>query len=141
MNDLWLAVLSSRGRRRRPSLRVGLPWVLSFLAWTAMARLAVDGRAFNDGWLYWLTSGGLVVPAAVVLASLPTGAWPSPRSALACVAASLVGTVFSVFMLRASREPATFAVLGGFVVGLAATGSYVVATSMGETARGDADDP
>lgn len=105
-----------------------------------MARLAVDGRSFNGSWPYWLACGGLVMPAAVILASLPTGAWPTRRSAFACVMTSLIGTVPAVLMLHASREPFPFAILGGMFVALLATGGYVVASSTGETARRDARD-
>lgn len=122
-------------------MRVGLPWALSFLVWVVMARLASDGQAFDGSWPYWLASGGLGVPAAVILASLPAGARPCPRSAFACVATSIVGTVLAVVLLRASREPAPFAILGGFVVALLATLGYIVASSTGETARRDANDP
>lgn len=42
---------------------------------------------------------------------------------------------------RLGREPFPFAILGGFAVALLATGGYVVASSTGETARRDANDP
>ncbi len=67
MLDLWLTALSSRSRRRRPSLRVGLPWGASFAAWILAARLSVDGRAFDGGWSAEATAftflGGLLVAA------------------------------------------------------------------------------
>jgi presenilin-like A22 family membrane protease len=106
-----------------------------------MARLAVDGRAFNGSWVYWLAVGGLVMPAAVVLASVVAGVWPTRRSVGASVLASLVGTVLGLLVLHMSREPMPFAIMGGFVVSLLATGSYVVASSTDEVARRDVEDP
>lgn len=141
VSDLWIALLSTRGRRRRPSIRVGLPWGTSVAAWFVMARLAVDGRAFHGSWVYWLAVGGLVMPAAVVLASMVAGVWPTRRSVGASVLASLIGTFLGLLVLHLSREPMPFAILGGFVVSLLATGSYVVASSTGEVARRDLEDP
>ncbi len=138
MFDLWPSTL---GRRCRPSIRVGLPWGASVAAWFVMARLAVDGRAFNGSWMYWLAVGGLVMPAAVVLASVMAGVWPTRRSVGASVMASLIGTILGVLVLRVSGEPMPFAILGGFVVSLLATGSYVVTSSTDDVARRDMEDP
>lgn len=122
-------------------MRVGLPWGASFAAWIVMARLAVDGRTFNSSWQYWLAVGGLVMPTAVMLASLPVGIRPRLRDFLICATTSLAGTILAVFLLHASREPATLTFLGGFFVALLATATFVLATSAGEAARRDAADP
>jgi presenilin-like A22 family membrane protease len=106
-----------------------------------MARLAVDGRAFNGSWMYWFAVGGLVMPAAVVLASTVAGVWPTRRSVGASVMASLIGTFLGLLVLHVSGEPTPFAILGGLVVSALATGSYVVASSTGEVARRDVEDP
>ena len=142
MFGFWpIAVLSARYRRRRPSQRVGLPWVAAFSAWGVMARLAVHDKTFDSSWAYWLLVGIVIVPVAVVLASLLAGVWPQRGAVGACIAASAAGTVISVLLLHASREPFTFAILGGMVVALLSTGSYVLTTATGETARRDMDDP
>jgi presenilin-like A22 family membrane protease len=110
-------------------------------AWFVMARLAVEGRAFNGSWVYWLAVGGVIMPTAVVLASMAAGVGPTRRSAGASVLASLIGTILGLLVLHVSREPMPFAILGGFVVSLLATGSYVVASSTDEVARRDREDP
>ncbi len=127
--------------RRRPSIRVGLPWAASLAVWVAMARLAVAGTAFDGGALYWLAVGAVVVPLAVLLSSLVASVFPSKRSVGACVVASEGATLVSVILLHYFREPGAFVILGGFFVSLVATASYVVASSTGETARRDAEDP
>jgi presenilin-like A22 family membrane protease len=109
-------------------------------AWFVMARLAIDGRALNGSWAYWLAVGGVIMPAAVVLASMVAGVWPTRRSVEASVLASLTGTVLGLVVLRVSGEPVPFAIMGGFIVSLLATGSYAVATSTGEVARRDLED-
>jgi hypothetical protein len=142
MFDFWgLASWSSMSRRRWPSVRIGVPWLAALMAWLVMANVAIDGRTFNGGWLYWLLVGAIVVPLAVVLGSLVVGVWPTVRSLTACVVAALAGTVASLALLHASREPPPFAVLGGFLVALLATTAFVITGSTGETARRDAEDP
>lgn len=122
-------------------MRVGLPWGASVAAWFVMARLAIDGRALHASWAYWLAVGGVVMPAAVVLASMVAGVWPTRRSAWASVLASLIGTCLGLLVLRLSGEPMPFVIMGAFVVSLLTTGSYVLASSTGEVARRDLDDP
>jgi hypothetical protein len=55
--------------------------------------------------------------------------------------ASLAVTFIGLVVLHLSGEPMPFAIMGGFVVSLAATAAYVVASSTGEVARRDLDDP
>lgn len=141
MFDLWLTALSPRTRRRRPSLRVGVPWVVALACWLLMARLSVSGRAFDGGWARWLAVGGLLVPAAVAVASLPLGVRPRPRAILACAAASLAGTALSVALLHASREAVAFTFLGGLLVAALAAGAFALATADREAARRDAVEP
>ncbi len=95
----------------------------------------------NASWAYWLAVGGVIIPAAVVLASMVAGVLPTRRSVGASVLASLVGTVLGLVVLHVSGEPMPFAIMGGVVVSLLATGSYVVASSTDEVARRDLEDP
>jgi hypothetical protein len=139
--DLWPTALSTRSRRRRPSLRVGLPWGASLVGWLLAARLSVDGRAFDGGWLRWLAVGGLLVPGVVSLVSLPLGVRPRLRAVLACAAASLAGTALSVALLRASGGATAFTFLGGLLVSALAAGAFALATADGNGARRDAVDP
>jgi hypothetical protein len=133
MYDLWgLAVGSASARRRRPSIRIGLPWLGGFAAWVARARSAVDGRTFDASWAYWLPTGLLIVPAAVVLVSVLIGVRPRLVAMAGCAVASLAGTAAAVVLLHASREAGAFTVLGGWVTSMLAAGAYAFGTSRGE---------
>jgi hypothetical protein len=139
MCNLWgFALVSASVRRRRPSIRIGLPWLGGFAAWAAMARIAVDGRTFDASWAYWLSTGLVVVPAAVVLVSVLIGVRPRIVAMAGCAFASLVGTAAAVLLLHASREAGAFTFLGGWVTSMLAAGAYAFGTSRGEESWRDA---
>lgn len=119
--------------RRRPSLRVGLPWLVSFLGWLAFARVAVDYRALRQhdvpGIAAWLVFGSVVVPVVVAVVSRLIQVEFRGAALFWTVAVAFVATGVALSLLF--RDFAAFAFLGGFAVCAAASAAYAVGTSRG----------
>ncbi len=126
--------------RRRPSLRVGLPWLFGTSAWVGMARLAVElewlRRAELASWLTWLVVQTVLLPAAIVLASAIIGVWPDVRSVVRTALAVAISTTLAILTLYG--EFAAFGILGGMIVSAVATIVFVLSTSRGSEAWRDA---
>lgn len=121
---------------RRPSVRVGYPWLACFFSWLVVARLVV-GTAFLASWALWCATAALVLPAVAVLVSLPLGVSPHLRAFFASGLAGLLGATLSLVLLSYSHEFALFAFLGGMLVAGLAVGAYVLATASALDARRD----
>jgi hypothetical protein len=129
--------------RRRPSLRIGIPWFLAFLAWLAVARAGVDHPALRRpgvaAWGTWALMGSVALPAIVAVASrlllVPFSAGALWRTALA----TLVATAIGLPVLHLDYP--AFAFLGGFAVAAVAAGAYALCTSKGMEAWRDVNLP
>jgi len=126
--------------RMRASARIGLPWFGGFLAWVLCARATVGHPSLRQpglvAWAAWLLVGGALLPAVVAGVSRLIDV-PFRAGALAWASlGSLVATAAALLVLL--PDFASFAVLGGFGVPLAAAVIYAVATSRGLEAWRDA---
>lgn len=121
--------------RRRPSVRVGFPWLGGFIVWMVCARLAVDHRWLlridAKAWMFWLAVGAVAVPVAVAIVSLLVTVRLSPRGLASSVVAGFAGTSAFLLFRTLGLEYAPFAFLGGMADALLVTAVYVVATSRG----------
>lgn len=128
--------------RRRPSARIGFPWIAAFAVWLGVARWAVE-----DAWLRtrsasssvaWLCVAGVLIPGVVAAVSRFGGVRLRARAFSGAMVAALVACGVSLAFFFA--DFAAFAFLGGFAVSIAAVAVYAVATSRDLAARQDAED-
>ncbi len=121
--------------RRRPSVRVGFPWLGGFIVWMVCARLAVDHRWLlridAKAWMFWLAVGAVAVPVAVAIVSLLVTVRLSPRGLASSVVAGFAGTSAFLLFRALGLEYAPFAFLGGMADALLVTAAYGVSTSSG----------
>ncbi len=138
---MWIWVLPTG--RRRPSVRVGIPWFVAFVAWLAFARGAVSYPVLRSrgllAWLAWLVLGAVVLPTLVATASLLLDVRLGVRALLKT--AGLTVFVTALVLVLLSPDFAAFAFVGGFAVAAAAAASYALATSGGLEAWRDGNAP
>lgn len=128
--------------RRRPSARIGFPWLASFVVWLCVARWAVEEAWLRTrglpSWLAWLCVSGVLVPGVVAAVSTIGGIRLRVRALSGAVVAAMGACGVSLVFLFA--DFAAFAFLGGFAVSIAAAAAYALATSRDLAARQDAED-
>jgi len=128
--------------RRRPSLRLGLPWLVGFVAWLALARLAVDHRDLRDSGPYarvaWLALGAFVLPGLVAAVSRLLGVFFRPRAFVCTMGACFLATGATLLVLFPDFP--AFAFVGGSTVAGVGAGTYALGTSLDLDAWRDAND-
>jgi hypothetical protein len=126
--------------RRRPSLRIGVPWFAGFCAWTSAGWLAVDlpvlRRPGPVAWVLWISIAAVALPVAVAIASLIVDVAPDLRAMALAAVPSAAAAVVALLVLF--PEFPAFAFVGGFFVPLVTVAAYAFATAHGEEARRDA---
>lgn len=126
--------------RRRPSLRIGVPWFAGFCTWVGAGRLAVAHPVLRRpglaAWIAWMLVGTLVLPAVAALASRLLDVAIEGRAFVVTGVASAVATALAILVLL--PDFAAFAFLGAFVVPLVTAAAYALATAWGREAWRDA---
>jgi hypothetical protein len=121
---------------RRPSVRVGYPWLACFLVWLVAARVVLH-TCLQTSWWFWCVMGTLVLPAFAVMVSLPLGIPWRPRRASTSMICGLGATVPFLLTVSSPTDFATFAFLGGFAVAAVVAVTYALATASALDARRD----